>query len=67
MLARNNRRIVTIRYVTRTAVAMEQLSKYVSAGTNMRNNRGALLSLQSMPRRYKKDKEDRSSQSIRVG
>jgi hypothetical protein len=39
MPARNSRGIVTIRNVTRTAVAMEQLSKHVSAETNSRNNR----------------------------
>jgi hypothetical protein len=39
LTARNNRRIVTIRDVTRTAVAMEQFSKHVSAERNSRNNR----------------------------
>jgi hypothetical protein len=40
---RNNTEILTIRNVTRTAVAMEQLSKHVSAETNSRNNRTAVF------------------------
>jgi hypothetical protein len=62
MHARNNRGIVTIRDVTGTAVAMEQVSKHVSAEKNTRNNRGAVFSVWSVPRVYKKDKEDRLSQ-----
>jgi hypothetical protein len=38
-----------------TAVAMEQISKYVSTETNIRNNRKAVF---SVLRGYKKDKED---------
>jgi hypothetical protein len=57
MLARNSRGIVTIRDVTRTAVAMEQLSKHVSAEKNSRNNRRAVFSVRSLPKGYKKDKE----------
>jgi hypothetical protein len=45
-----------IRDVTSTAVAMEQLSKQVSAETNTRNNRGAVFSVRSVPRGYKQDK-----------
>jgi hypothetical protein len=64
MPARNNTRrgIVTIRNVTRTAVAMKQLSKQVSAETNTRNSRGAVFSVRFVPRGCKKDKEDRLSQ-----
>jgi hypothetical protein len=40
---------------------MEQLSKHVSAETNIRNNRSSVFSVTSVPRSYKKDKEDRSS------
>jgi hypothetical protein len=47
--------------VTRTAVAIEQLSKRVSAETNSRN-RKAVFSVRSVPRGYKKDKEDRLRQ-----
>jgi hypothetical protein len=61
MLARNNRGIATIRDVTHTAVAMEQLNKHVSAETKSRNNRRAMFSLRSVPRCYKKYKEDRLS------
>jgi hypothetical protein len=62
MPARNNRGIVTIRDVTRTDVAMEQLSKQVSAETNKCNNSGAVFSVRSVSRGYKIDKEDRLSQ-----
>jgi hypothetical protein len=62
MLACNSRGIVTIRDVTRTAVAVERLSKHVSA-ENSRNNRRVVLSVWSVPKGYKKDNEDRSSQS----
>jgi hypothetical protein len=48
--------------VTRTAVAMERLSKYVSAETNMRNNIKAVFSVRSVSRGYRNDKEDRLSQ-----
>jgi hypothetical protein len=61
MAARNNRRIVTIRDVTRTAVAVEQLKKHVSAEANIRNNKRAVFSVWSVPRVYEKDKEDRLS------
>jgi hypothetical protein len=57
MPARNNRGIVTIRDVTRTAVAMEQLSKQVSEEMNTRNNRGAVFSMRSVPRGYKEAKK----------
>jgi hypothetical protein len=59
---RNNRGIVTKRVVTLTAVAMEKLSKHVSVETNTRNNRRAMFYVRSMPRGYKKEKEDRVSQ-----
>jgi hypothetical protein len=62
MPARNNRGIVTMRDVTRTAVAMEQLSKQVSEEMNTRNNRRAVFSVRSVPRGYKQDKEFRLSQ-----
>jgi hypothetical protein len=62
MLARNNRGIVTIRDVTRTAATMEQLSKHISAETNSRNNRRAVFYVRSMPRGYKKAKGDRLRQ-----
>jgi hypothetical protein len=61
MPSRNNRGIVTIRDVTRTAVAMERLGKHVSAETNSRNNRRAVFSGRSMPRGYEKDREFRIS------
>jgi hypothetical protein len=48
--------------MTHTAVAMERLSKYVSAETNIRNNSRAVFSVLSVPRGYRKDKEDRLSQ-----
>jgi hypothetical protein len=44
------------------AVAMEQLSKYISAEMNIYNNRRVVLSERSVPRAYKKGKEDRLSQ-----
>jgi hypothetical protein len=56
--APNNRGIVTIRDMTRAAVAMEQLSKHVSAEKNSRNSRIAVFCVRSVPRGYKKDKED---------
>jgi hypothetical protein len=63
MPTRNNKGIIAIRDVTRTAIAVEQLSKHVSAETNTRNNRGAFFSvLWYLPRGYKKDKEDCGSQ-----
>jgi hypothetical protein len=40
---RNNRGIVTIQDVTRTAVAMEQLSEHVSTYMNTRNSRTAVF------------------------
>jgi hypothetical protein len=43
MPARDNRGTVTIRDVTRTAVAMVQLSKHVSTETNSRNNMSCFL------------------------
>jgi hypothetical protein len=55
MLARNNRGIVTIRDVTRTAVAKEQLRKHVSVDMNPRNNRRAVFSMLPVPRGYIKD------------
>jgi hypothetical protein len=51
MPAGNNSGIVTIRDVTHTAVAMEQLNKYISAETISRNIRRALFSV-GPPRRY---------------
>jgi hypothetical protein len=50
MPASNNRGIVMIRDVTRTAVAMERLGKNVSAETNSRNSRRAVFPLRSVPR-----------------
>jgi hypothetical protein len=41
--------MVTIRDVTRTAVAMEQLSKHVFAATNSRNKRRAVFLMWSAP------------------
>jgi hypothetical protein len=49
----------------RTAVAMEQLSKYVSAEANMHNNGGAMFSVQSVLRGYKKGQR-RSFQGVEV-
>jgi hypothetical protein len=48
-----NREIVTIRDVTRTAVAIERLGKHVSAETNRRT----VFLMRSVPRDYKKDNE----------
>jgi hypothetical protein len=48
--------------VTRTAVAMERLGKHVSAETNSRNNKRAVISVRSVSRGYKKDKADSLSQ-----
>jgi hypothetical protein len=56
MPAHNNRGIVTIRDVTRTAVAVERLGKHVSAETNSRNKRRAVFSVRSVQRGYKKRK-----------
>jgi hypothetical protein len=42
----------------RTAVAMEQLRKYVSAERNTSNNRRTVLSVQSVPRGYEKSEAD---------
>jgi hypothetical protein len=56
MPACNNRGVVTKRDVTRTAVAMEQLSKHPSAEENTRNNRRTVFCVRSVPRDYKKDK-----------
>jgi hypothetical protein len=44
MPARNSRGIDTIPDVTRTSVAMKQLSKQVLTETNTRNNNGAAFS-----------------------
>jgi hypothetical protein len=41
---------------------MEQLSKHFSAQKNTRNNTGVVLSVRSVLRCYKKDKEDNLSQ-----
>jgi hypothetical protein len=41
---------------------VEQLSKYVSAQTNSRNNRRAVFYVWSVPRGHKRGKEDRLSQ-----
>jgi hypothetical protein len=62
MPARNNRGIVTIRDVTRTAVAMEHLSKHISAETNSCNSRITVFSAWSVPRGYKKER--RSFESV---
>jgi hypothetical protein len=62
MTASNNRRIVMIRDVTRTAVAMERLGKHVSGKRDSGNNRRAVFSVRSVPRGYNKGKEDRLSQ-----
>jgi hypothetical protein len=50
MLARNNTGIVTKLDVTRTAIAMAQFSKHVSAEANTCNNRRAVFSMLSVPR-----------------
>jgi hypothetical protein len=60
MPASNNRGVVTIREVTRTAVAMEELSKHVSGEMNTSNKRSAVFSVRSVPRGYNKDKEELS-------
>jgi hypothetical protein len=41
---------------------MEQLNKHVFAEAYTHNNRGAVFSVRSVPRGYKKNKEDRLSQ-----
>jgi hypothetical protein len=64
--ARDNRGIVTIRDVTRTAVAVERLGNHVSAGTSSRNNVSAVFSVRSLSRGYKKDKEYHVNQSSSV-
>jgi hypothetical protein len=53
--ARNNGGIVTKRDVMHTVVAMEQLSKHVSAETKTRNRKS--FSVRSVLKGYKKDKE----------
>jgi hypothetical protein len=63
MPAHKNTGIVTIRDVTRTAVAMERSVKHVSAKTNSSNNRRDVFYLRSVPIGYKKDKKYRLSQS----
>jgi hypothetical protein len=62
MPAHNNRGIVARPDVTRTAVIMERLDKHVSTEINSCNNRRAVFSARSVPRGYKKDKEDRLRQ-----
>jgi hypothetical protein len=59
--ARNNRGIVSKRDMSRTSVAMEQLSKHVSPETNTCNNRITKFYVRSVPRDYKQDKDDRLS------
>jgi hypothetical protein len=59
---RNNRGNVTLRGVTRTAVTIERLVKHVSADMKSRNNIKALFSVRSVPRSYKKGKENDLSQ-----
>jgi hypothetical protein len=61
MPVRNNGETVTIRDVTRTAVAIGRLGKHLSAETNSRRSRRAVFSGPSVPRGYK-DNEDRLSQ-----
>jgi hypothetical protein len=61
MPARNNTGIVTKQDVMRTAIATEQLSKKVSPEANTHNS-GIVLSVRSMPRRYRKCREDRLRQ-----
>jgi hypothetical protein len=61
MPSNDNRGIVMILDVTITAVAIEQLSKYVSVESNTRNNKGAVFSLWSV-RKVIKNKEDCLSQ-----
>jgi hypothetical protein len=56
----NNSETVTKQDVTCTAIAIEKLSKNVSVKTNTCNKRRAAF---SVPKGYKKDKEDRLSQS----
>jgi hypothetical protein len=41
---------------------MEQLGKHIFAEMNTSNNRRAVLSVQSVRRVYKKDREDHSNQ-----
>jgi hypothetical protein len=62
MPARNNRGVVTIRSVTYTAVAREQLGKHVSTETNLHNSRRAVFSVWSMLKGCEKDREDCLSQ-----
>jgi hypothetical protein len=62
MHPRNNGGTITIRDVTRTAVAMERLVKRVIAEMNSRNNRKSVFSLRSLLRDYRKAKEDRLRQ-----
>jgi hypothetical protein len=60
MLACNNSGIVTTRVVTHIPSAMERMGKHVFA-ENLRNNR-TMFSVRSVPRGYKKYKEDRLGQ-----
>jgi hypothetical protein len=63
MPSSNNRGIVTIGDVTRTAVTIEKLSKHVSSATNTRNNKRVVFSvLRSLPSSYEQHKENRLSQ-----
>jgi hypothetical protein len=65
MPASNNGGTVTIRDVVRTAVAMEQLSKHISAEMNLCNKRRAMFSVLCVPSGHKKDKEERLGQLSR--
>jgi hypothetical protein len=51
--SRNSKGIVIMGDVTRTAIAMEQLSKHVSKETNYCNNKRAVFSVQSAPKGYR--------------
>jgi hypothetical protein len=62
MPACNNRGIVAITHVTHTAVSKERLDKHASTEMNSCNISSAVLSVRSVPKNYKKDKEDRLSQ-----
>jgi hypothetical protein len=51
-------RNVTIQNVTRTAVAMEQLSKHISAEKNTRDKGTVFSVMLSVPRGYKKGQKN---------
>jgi hypothetical protein len=55
MPARNNRRDVTIRNVTRIAVSRQRLGKHSPAEANERNNRRAVFSVGAASSLYNED------------